>query len=69
MGMRLRAMTPVEPEKRLRNPMSVRVDDEGRMYVADYSCHRIQVYKKNAIPLGVDDIAPPPRSPSLFTQF
>ena len=69
MGMRLREMTPVEPEKRLRNPMSVRVDGEGRMYVADYSCHRIQVYKKDAIPLSSDDIAPPPRSPSLFTQF
>ena len=69
MGMRLREMTPVEPEKLLRNPMSVRVDGDGRMYVVDYSCHRIQVYKKDAIPLGPDDIAPPPRSPSLFTQF
>jgi len=69
MGLRLREMTPVEPEKRLRNPTSVRVGDDGRMYVVDYSCHRLQVYKKNVVRLGQDDIAPTPRSPSLFTQF
>ena len=59
----------VEPEKLLRNPVSVRVDNDGRMYVADYACHRIQIYKKLAEPLGPDEIAPTPRAHSLFTQF
>ena len=28
------------------------------MYVVDYSCHRLQVYKKNVVRLGPNDIAP-----------
>ena len=28
------------------------------MYVVDYSCHRLQVYKKNVVRLGPNDIVP-----------
>ncbi len=68
-ALRLREMTPIEPQKRLRWPVSVRTDGEGRMYVGDYGSHRVQVYRKEAYPLGPDEIAPPFRSPSLYTQF
>ncbi len=66
--LRLRQMSNLEPQKRLRNPRSVRVDDRGRMFVADYGSFRVQVYQKEAIPLTADQIAPPPRSPMLFTN-
>jgi DNA-binding beta-propeller fold protein YncE len=68
-ALRLREMTPIEPQKRLRWPVSVRVDDKGRMYAGDYGSNRIQIYQKEAIPLGPDEIAPEMRSPSLYTQF
>jgi DNA-binding beta-propeller fold protein YncE len=68
-ALRLREMTSIEPQKRLRWPVSVTVDEDGRMYAADYGSHRIQVYKKDAMPLGPDEIVPPLRSPSLYTQF
>jgi DNA-binding beta-propeller fold protein YncE len=63
--LRLREMTCLEPQKRFHGPLSVRVDDEGRMYVADCGPHRIQVYQKDAIPLGPEQIMPPLRAPSL----
>ena len=69
MNMRLREMTEVEAQKRLRWPASVRVDDHGRMYVPDYASDRIQVYQKEAYPLEPDQIGDPLRSPTLFTQF
>ena len=65
--LRLREMADLEPQKLLRNPRSVRVDDEGRMVVPDYGSFRVQVYQKDAIPLGPDQIDPPLRSPTLFT--
>ena len=65
--LRLREMAKLEPQKRLREPKSVRVDDEGRMYVADFRSFRVQVYQKDAIPLKADEIAPPLRSPRLQT--
>jgi sugar lactone lactonase YvrE len=68
-AMRLREMTSIEPQKRLRAPISVRVDGEGRMYVTDYGSHRVQVYQKEAIRLGEREIAAPLRSPTLYTQF
>jgi DNA-binding beta-propeller fold protein YncE len=64
---RLREMTNLEPQKRLRGPRSVRVDAQGRMYVADYGSYRVQVYQKEAIALEPDQISPPLRSPSLLT--
>ena len=65
--LRLREMAKLEPQKRFREPKSVRVDDEGRMYVADFRSFRVQVYQKDAIPLKADEIAPPLRSPRLQT--
>ncbi len=68
-ALRLREMTSLEPQKRLRWPTSVAIDGQGRMYVADYGSHRVQVYKKEVHPLGPDEIAPELRSPTLYTQF
>ena len=65
--LRLREMAKLEPQKRLREPKSVRADDEGRMYVPDFRSFRVQVYQKDAIPLKADEIAPPLRSPRLQT--
>ena len=63
--LRLRDMSNLEPQKRFRSPRSVRVDDEGRMFVTDYHSHRLQVYQKDAIPLDESQILAPMRVPSL----
>ena len=63
--LRLRTMTSVEPQKRLRSPRSVRVDSEGRLFIPDYASFRIQIYQKDAIPLDETQIAEPLRSPTL----
>jgi DNA-binding beta-propeller fold protein YncE len=68
-ALRLREMTSLEPQKRLRTPISVRTDGDGRMYVTDYGSDRIQVYRKEAIALGPDEIGAPRKSPTLYTQF
>lgn len=65
--LRLREMTVLEPQKRFRGPASVRLDNQGRMYVADFGCHRVQIYQKQAYVLGPNEIAPPRRSPTLQT--
>lgn len=64
---RLRDMANLELEKLFRSPRSVRVDDQGRMYVADYNTYRVQVYEKEAIHLDEHQMAPPLRSPTLQT--
>ena len=64
---RLRDMANLEREKLFRSPRSVRVDDQGRMYVADYKTYRVQVYVKEAIHLDEHQIRPPLRSPTLQT--
>ena len=64
---RLRDMADLEPQKRFRNPPSVRVDDNGRMYVPDNGSFRVQVYQKESVPLGAHQIAEPLRSPTLET--
>lgn len=64
---RLREMANLEPQKRFRSPKAVRLDEHGRMYVADYWAYRIQVYQKEVVPLGPDGIIPPLRSPTLAT--
>jgi DNA-binding beta-propeller fold protein YncE len=69
MALRLREMTSIELQKRLRWPVSVRTDADGRIYMADYGSMRIQIYQKEAYPLGPDEISDAPRSNSLFTQF
>ena len=65
--LRLREMADLEATRRFRAPISVRVDDEGRMFVPDFGSHRIQVYKKEAYPLAENEIAPPMRNPILLT--
>ena len=64
--LRAREMTSLEPQKRLRGPASVKLDGEGRLYIPDFGCHRIQVYKKEAYPLTPDDIWPVPNAPFLY---
>ena len=64
---RLRDMADLEPQKRFRNPRSVRVDDSGRMYVPDYGSFRVQVCQKEVVPLEPDQISEPIRSPTLET--
>ena len=64
---RLRDMADLEPQKRLREPRSVRVDGQGRMYVPDFMSFRVQVYQKEVVRLTPDQMAPPLRSPSLET--
>lgn len=65
--LRLREMADLEATKRLRAPVSVKVDDEGRLFITDFGSHRIQVYKKEAYRLSEDQIAPKLRNPILFT--
>ena len=36
------------------------------MYIPDFGCHRIQVYKKEAYPLTEADIWAQPKSPFLY---
>ena len=64
--LRLREMTVLEPQKRLRGPRSMHVDDQGRLFIPDYGSYRVQVYQKDAIPLAEGQISPPLRSPSLM---
>ena len=65
--LRLREMADLEATKRLRAPVSVKVDDEGRLFITDFGSHRIQVYKKEAYELSEDEIAPTLRNPVLLT--
>jgi hypothetical protein len=64
--LRGREMTCLEPQKRLRGPASVRLDGEGRLYIPDFGCHRIQVYKKEAYPLTAEEIWPEQKAPFLY---
>ena len=66
--LRLRDMaSDLEAQKRFRNPRSVRLDEQGRMYVADYGSFRIQIYQKDVVPLSEGEIDVPLRAPTLFT--
>jgi hypothetical protein len=65
--LRMREMSNApDDEKRFWSPRSVRVDGEGRMFVADYRCSRVQIYQKDAIPLDKSQIWAPVRAPSLL---
>ncbi|MBI4305361.1 MAG: NHL repeat-containing protein, partial [Chloroflexi bacterium] len=64
--LRAREMTTLEQQKRLRGPCGVRIDDQLRLYIADFGSHRIQVYKKEAYPLTPEEIFPQPSAPSLY---
>ena len=65
--LRLREMADLEPTKRLRSPITVKVDDQFRLFICDLGSHRIQVYIKEAYELSEDQIAPTPRNPRLAT--
>ena len=68
-ALRIRDEIPIEPQKRLRWPTTTTIGPDGRLYISDYGSHRIQVYKKEIILLGEDEIGDSLRSPSLYTQF
>lgn len=68
-ALRIRDETPIEPQKRLRWPTTTTIGLDGRLYICDYGSHRIQVYKKEIIPLDENEIGDSLRSPSLYTQF
>ena len=60
-------MSDFEKTQRLDAPMMVKVDDEFRLFILDYGNHRIQIYKKDAVELSKEQIAPEMRNPILFT--
>ena len=62
---RLRETGRIEQEKYLRRPRSVRIDDEFRLFIADYESYRIQVYQKDFIPLDRTQYADALRNPTL----
>ena len=64
--LRLREMAPLEEQKRLRRPTSVRVDGK-RLYIGDTGRMRLQVYEKQAYPLSEEQIMVAPGAPTLTT--
>ena len=69
--LRNRESAELEVTRRLRGPAMMRFHhDPNRgdlMYVADFGCHRIQVYRKEAYELTPEQIAPVPSAPTLYT--
>ena len=65
--LRLRAMGDFEKTQRLNAPLMVRVDDQFRLFILDFANHRIQIYKKDAVELSDQEIAPEMRNPILLT--
>ena len=61
-------MSNREDEKFFKRPRSVRVDDEGRMFVPDYEDFRIQVYIKEAYQMSEEDVGPPMKSELISTN-
>ena len=64
--LRLREMTSLEQQKRLRFPQGVRYH-EGRLFICDFGSHRVQIYRKDAEPLTEAQILPELRAPTLMT--
>ena len=64
--LRLREMTVLEEQKRLRRPTSVRIAGD-RLYIADTGRMRVQVYEKEAYPLTEDEVMEAPGAPTLTT--
>ena len=62
----MREMTTLEQQKRFRAPASVRILGD-RLYVGDFGCHRVQIYRKEAYPLTEAEIMPHPGAPNLST--
>lgn len=65
---RIRDMSVLEPQKRLRQPRSIAIDSEGRLYITDTGSYRIQIYQKEAIHLEPHQFAPPMRSVTLHQE-
>ena len=69
--LRNRESTELEEQRRLRGPTSVRMHSDPKrgelMYVSDFGCHRLQVYRKLYDELTPDMIAPVPSAPTLYT--
>ena len=69
--LRNRESAQLEVTRRLRGPAMMRFDNDPKrgdlMYIADFGCHRIQVYRKEAYELSPEDIAPVPTAPTLYT--
>lgn len=69
--LRNRESAELEVTRRFRGPASVRHHSDAErgelMYVADFGCHRIQVYRKLFDELTPDMIAPVPSAPTLYT--
>ena len=57
---RMRDMADLEPQKYLRRPRSVAVDENGLMFVPDNGSYRVQVYRKEAIPPHAPGASRPP---------
>ena len=66
-NLRLRAEGDFEKTQRLNAPMTVKVDDQFRLFITDFGNHRIQIYQKDAVALSETEIAPKMRNPILFT--
>ena len=66
---RLRESGSLEQEKYFDGAWSVRVDNEGYMYVTDHGRCRVQIYKKEAYPLEEKDIIEPLRAANLATNM
>ena len=64
-GLRRREESNLEDDKLFRSPRGIALDDEGRMFVADFASFRVQVYQKEAIPLTEEQMGPAPRSVAL----
>jgi len=64
---RLRAEGDFEKTQGLSAPMTVRVDDQFRLFITDFGNHRIQIYQKDVVELSETEIAPKMRNPILFT--
>ena len=65
---RMRDMANLEPQKLLRRPRSVAIDSDKMLYIADNESYRIQVYRKEVIPLTSSELAPPFRAPTLSQE-
>ena len=65
---RMRDMASLDPQKLLRRPTSVKVDDQGRMFIADNGSYRGQVYQKEAIHLTPQQMSVPRRSATLHQE-
>lgn len=65
---RMRDMADLEPQKYLRQPKSVAVSEDGLMFVPDFGAYRVQVYRKEVIPLTPQELSPPRRSVTLHQE-